>query len=179
MTSLLLHPQSARVGVSGIDAHVTRASAGVLTFRYMLYGDLDAVRWPAQAASARADELWRSTCFEAFVQAQGTSSYLEFNFSPSSQWAAYAFESYRAGMRSIEVAALEIGVRREEGLFEMSAEINAAALPAHAPLRVGLSAVVESVSGEKLYWALAHPPGQPDFHHSDCFALEITPSERP
>ncbi|MBI3061386.1 MAG: hypothetical protein HYY83_05345 [Deltaproteobacteria bacterium] len=23
------------------------------------------------------------------------------------------------------------------------------------------------------YWALKHPPGKPDFHHPDAFALEI------
>jgi len=23
---------------------------------------------------------------------------------------------------------------------------------------------------------LAHPPGKPDFHHPDCFALELPPA---
>ena len=179
MTSLLLHPQSAHGGVASIDVHVTRTGAGVLTLHYVLHGDLDTVRWPAPAASAHADELWRRTCFEAFIQPEGAASYLELNFSPSTQWAAYAFDNYRAGMRPAEIAAPEISVRREDDLFELSAEIGAAALPARAPLRVGLSAIIEAVSGEKSYWALAHPPGKPDFHHSDCFALEITASERP
>lgn len=40
-------------------------------------------------------------------------------------------------------------------------------------LRVGLSAVIEERRGAKSYWALAHPAGKPDFHHSDCFALEL------
>ena len=39
--------------------------------------------------------------------------------------------------------------------------------------RLGLAAVIEETSGRKSYWALAHPPGKPDFHHSDCFALEF------
>jgi hypothetical protein len=26
---------------------------------------------------------------------------------------------------------------------------------------------------------LAHPPGKPDFHHSDCFALELPATVRP
>jgi hypothetical protein len=38
---------------------------------------------------------------------------------------------------------------------------------------VGLSAVIEEVDGSKSYWALRHPPGQPDFHHRDCFALRL------
>lgn len=180
MTSLLLHPQSERGGVAGIDTHVTRTSAGVLTFSYVLRGDLATVCWPAMAASARADELWRHTCFEAFIQPEGALSYLELNFSPSTRWAAYAFDNYRAGMRPAEIAAPKISVRRQDDLFELFAEIGAAAvLPAHTPLRVGLSAIVEAVSGEKSYWALAHPPGQPDFHRSDCFALDATATSSP
>jgi hypothetical protein len=32
--------------------------------------------------------------------------------------------------------------------------------------RIGLAAVIEGTSGHKSYWALAHPPGKADFHHS-------------
>jgi hypothetical protein len=46
-------------------------------------------------------------------------------------------------------------------------------LPRDAPWRLGLSAVIEETSGRKSYWALAHPPGKPDFHHADCFAYEL------
>jgi hypothetical protein len=40
--------------------------------------------------------------------------------------------------------------------------------------RIGLAAVIEDTSGHKSYWALAHPPGKADFHHSDSFALEFS-----
>jgi len=40
----------------------------------------------------------------------------------------------------------------------------------------GLSAVIEDISGGTSYWALAHPPGKPDFHHADGFALEFSPA---
>jgi hypothetical protein len=40
-------------------------------------------------------------------------------------------------------------------------------------LLLGLSAVIEETSGAKSYWALAHPPGRPDFHHADGFALML------
>ena len=40
-------------------------------------------------------------------------------------------------------------------------------------LEIGLSAVIEEVGSIKSYWALQHPPGRPDFHHPDCFALEL------
>ena len=33
--------------------------------------------------------------------------------------------------------------------------------------------VIETVDGERSYWALAHPAGQPDFHHRDSFTLAL------
>jgi hypothetical protein len=41
-------------------------------------------------------------------------------------------------------------------------------------LRLGLSAVIEDIDGRLSYWALKHPPGKPDFHHPDSFALDVT-----
>jgi hypothetical protein len=43
-----------------------------------------------------------------------------------------------------------------------------------SPLHLGLSAVLEETNCRKSYWALAHPPGKVDFHHSDCFTLEYS-----
>jgi hypothetical protein len=37
----------------------------------------------------------------------------------------------------------------------------------HGAWRIGLAAVIEDTSGHKSYWALVHPPGKADFHHSD------------
>ena len=48
-----------------------------------------------------------------------------------------------------------------------------------AGARIALSAVIEEVDGTKSYWALRHPPGAPDFHHPDCFALELPAPEAP
>jgi hypothetical protein len=44
--------------------------------------------------------------------------------------------------------------------------------PASYP-RLGLSAVVEEKNGVLSCWPLKHPPGKPDFHHPDAFALEL------
>jgi hypothetical protein len=49
-------------------------------------------------------------------------------------------------------------------------------VPPGASWRLGLSAVIEETSGRISYWALAHPPGKADFHHSDCFAHELPPA---
>ena len=40
-------------------------------------------------------------------------------------------------------------------------------------LRLALAAVLEDQQGALSYWALAHPPGKPDFHHPVGFTLEL------
>jgi len=73
-------------------------------------------------------------------------------------------------------------VRSDGACFELRASLDLnrlADLPSNGPWRLGLSAVIEEAGGGRSYWALAHPPGKPDFHHSDCFALELPAIERP
>jgi hypothetical protein len=48
-----------------------------------------------------------------------------------------------------------------------------------ASCEIGLSAVLHETDETKSYWALAHPPGNPDFHHPDCFALNLAAPARP
>jgi hypothetical protein len=43
------------------------------------------------------------------------------------------------------------------------------ALPA-LPFHFGFTAVIEEEGGRKSYWAIAHRPDRPDFHHASCFA---------
>ena len=125
-----------------------------------------------EPAEGRADELWRTTCLEAFLRADGEESYREWNFAPSGQWAAYDFTSRREGMAMADVGAPPY-IRLEDNLtwWTLGATI---AVEAGLAWRLGLSAVLEEVGGAKSYWALAHPPGDtPDFHHPDCFAARL------
>lgn len=61
------------------------------------------------------DELWRTTCFEAFVRPAGENAYREWNFAPSGDWAAYDFTGYREGMANADVSAPPY-VRLEDNL---------------------------------------------------------------
>ena len=140
-------------------------------------GNIDQLRMPPVAESSRSDGLWQHTCLEAFVRVAAARTYLEFNFAPSTAWAAYRFDDYRAGMSvAASVPAPSIDVRSTETTFEMRATLafdHASGLSLDAPWSIGLSAVIEENSGRKSYWALAHPPGEPDFHHADCFAFAL------
>lgn len=128
---------------------------------------------PEPAPPGRADGLWQRTCFELFLKPQAGEAYFEFNLSPSSQWAAYRFDRYREGMRNLELPlAPHIECTGQGDAFILQAEVDLAAIPA-GRLLTGLSAVIEEADGTKSYWALAHPPGKPDFHHPDCFAATL------
>ncbi len=120
------------------------------------------------------DGLWQTTCFEAFLCESGSVAYREFNLSPSSCWAAYSFSGYRAGMADLALAeAPKIGLDASQGHFALEADIP---LPA-CSLDLALSAIIEETDGTKSYWALAHPPGQADFHAPACFAVTLAAPE--
>jgi hypothetical protein len=174
--ALKLHPDSQCAAAIGIEADTAEPRAGELLLRYVVTGEIGKLRLPPVAAPARADELWRRSCFEAFLRASSGDAYHEFNFAPSMQWAAYRFDTYRRGMRAAEVGAPRIAVRVSVERFEMEVALalaDAAELPREAAWRLGLAAVIEEKSGGLSYWALAHPPGKADFHHADGFVLEL------
>ena len=176
-TVLVAHPDTSPHPVSGIAVEVRLASASTLVCNYSLHGDVGRVHMFGAGAGRRADGLWQHTCFEAFIAAQGVAGYYEFNFSPTLAWAAYRFTDYRAGMAPAGVAhAPGLQVKRSTDRLELGATLHLAGLAGLAespPLRLGLSAVVEDHRGRLSYWALEHPPGKPDFHHPDSFALEL------
>lgn len=165
--------------MAGLAAEVQRPESGLLTLRYVLTGALGNIILPPRAPSVRADDLWRHTCFEAFAQASPGPGYVELNLAPSTQWAAYRFDGYRAGMAPASVPAPTVEVEAGDS-FVLTATLDLGfALPRDAPWRLGLTAVIEETGGRMSYWALAHPPGKPDFHHADCFALQLPPPDRP
>jgi hypothetical protein len=171
--SLRLHPDSLCVAATRVEAEVACPRRGSLVLSYVVSGKISDLRMPPIVAAARADELWRHTCFEAFVRTSAGPAYYEFNFAPSTQWAAYRFSGYRSGMRvATEIGAPRIEVRSRAETYTLQAALEFDGLSSR--LHIGLSAVLEETSGRKSYWALAHPPGKADFHHADCFTLDLS-----
>jgi hypothetical protein len=140
-----------------------------LTFGYLATGRIADLAVPSTSTSARADELWRHTCFEAFVRPEGGQGYVELNFAPSTQWAAYRFIGYRAGMTPADVGGPRIEVASDAERLAVTVSLSRSSLPP-GPCRLSLSAVIEERTGARSYWALAHPSGRPDFHHDAGFA---------
>ena len=173
---LQLHPESSCFAVTHIDAEVLRPQAHNFMFTYVVTGTITDLAIPLVATTTRAEELWRHTCFEAFVGSSQSVAYYEFNFAPSTQWAAYRFSNYSTDLRvATEINGLRITVQSnpERYVLQASVELGASLFSRCSTLRVGLSSVIEETSGHRSYWALAHPPGKADFHHSDSFALQV------
>jgi hypothetical protein len=177
---LRCHPGSACAAATGLVVGFAQPEPGVLALRYELAGDPSRLRVPAAAAPERRDGLWRHTCFELFAAAPGE-RYWEWNFSPSGEWAAYAFAGYREAMSPLELAAAPtIGVRIAAHVLTLEARTQ---LPetlvgnAREAVRLGLAAVVEDGAGELSYWALAHPRERPDFHAREAFTASLPPPD--
>lgn len=153
-----------------ITATVRRCGDSGLVCDFRVSGDIDALHVPPRIMAERLDDLWRRTCFEAFVRVEGQVSYHEINVSPSGDWAAYAFSDYREGMINAAVDPPIVTLSQSPTMLELGFVISLD-LPPDNAWQVGLSAVIEQASGNNSCWALRHAPGKADFHHDDGFAL--------
>lgn len=178
---LVRHPESRRGAVRDVGARVSREPDGTLTISYSIDGDVSRIRVPSWTSPHFVDGLWKHTCCECFVALKGESGYHEFNFAPSGEWAVYAFSKYREGVPiADEIFNPRIALRASSHKLELKASIPLVQLSAAhtgSELTVALAAVIEDDDGVLSYWALGHPPGQPDFHHRDAFILRLGAAE--
>jgi len=173
---LAAHPTNPPRFHQHIDVTLAHAVDGGLQLAYAVHGlNLD-LRVPTPHAPAPADALWRTTCCEIFLGTVGQSGYREFNFSPSGQWAHYDFVDTRQPAASLSACpAPTLSCTRAEDLLSLGASLPASALPKGDTLRIALAVVLEANDGSLAYWALAHAPGKPDFHHHAGFVLSLGP----
>jgi hypothetical protein len=165
MTLLVRHPDTPPGAIRNVDAELVRTADGAIaTFRAL--GDIAQLTIPEVMPAERADDLWKTTCFEIFVGDE-SGAYREFNFSPSTRWACYDFDRYRENMREAPAQVI----------VECSSDGEALALVATIksdipnPARIALNAVIEEADGALRYWAVAFAPGKPDFHAEATRAL--------
>jgi hypothetical protein len=174
---LIQHPETPARRSLFIEAQAAISEYRQLVLQFELRGDVAGVVVPQPVRHAeRCDGLWRTTCFEAFVRG-ADDRYVEVNLSPSTAWAAYTFDAYRGELNRPALDAPPIDVDREADRLRLTAAIDLSRidlLDGHNVWMVNLTAVIEEADGTKSYWALAHPPGKPDFHHPDGFALALT-----
>src|SRR5271154_7591469 len=133
--------------VLAIRVEIGRPDPVTLSLHYILEGEIARLAVPAPGAPERTDELWRHTCFEAFLHPEPGEAYAEFNFAPSAQWAAYRFTDYREGMSPAPIAAPRLQLTQTADTLELTVRLNLAGLnlPPGA-CRLALCAVIEETS---------------------------------
>lgn len=122
--------------------------------------------WP------RADDLWKTTCFECFLAVPGAPVYWEINLSPGShRWALYRFENYRTpqppkSSEDLEMESIEVSASSLKCELRIPARLD--------KLQATLTAVLKTSLGVS-YFALQHRPEKPDFHWREGFILDLSP----
>jgi hypothetical protein len=152
---------------------------GVLELHYRLSGPLQRLRLPSQIAGEppqRRDQLWQSTCFEAFIGRAGQPGYWELNLAPNGDWNCYALNGYRQGLQPeprIQALPFVLKQRQLEGeldQLELTLSLPIGALiPAASALELSVTAVLDDVSHGCSYWAWLHSGPEPDFHRRESF----------
>jgi len=172
--ALICHPDTPCAAIAAVGAKISQTADFGWEITFVAVGKPGEIVVPVEAPHVHTDELWRTTCFELFI-AQPGDAYVEINLSPSGAFAAYHFDHYRTGMRPLDLPAPDIAIDVGSERLTMTVRLCEDCLPWDGTGRLGISAVIEDSAGCVSYWALAHPPGKPDFHHRDCFALTLPP----
>lgn len=156
-----------------VSVSVEIGASWVLEYRV---NGIDSLEWPGPVAQpTRRDGLWHHTCGECFVADPSGSGYLEFNFSPSGDWAAYRFADVRRDMRQHEWPGPSPQSEQiAMGAWRVILPIQALGYAGSSAVRrrIGLSVVARGARGHS-YWALHHPGAQPNFHDPAGFIASL------
>ena len=141
---------------------------------FQLTGELEKLILPSlKHKKKRQDELWKSTCFEAFMALENN-SYLEFNFSPTGNWNCYHFSNYREDMRQffgVELLDFVVLNTTHENPSRYHCQINLKPNEDLKPTKIGITSVIETLDGKTNYWALRHSGEKADFHRSQDWLI--------
>lgn len=163
--------------VFNLEASIALQDRGLL-IDFHLQGAIPDIELPVrrQDVQGPTDGLWEHTCMEAFISTPTDPAYREFNFSPSGDWAAYAFSDYRCRNACWKPTAIPQSSTQSDGkrFWHMQILLPPETLPKSGVFQAGLSAVIETRDGLRAYWALRHATTQPDFHDRSGFCLNIS-----
>lgn len=155
-----------------IEASFLQKSPFEIHLEFFLRGPINEILCPPPEEPQRRDELWQSTCLEAFL-GQKEDGYIEVNCAPSGHWNVYEFDAYRKNMRwasHITVRLTRLEKEGQEAVFF----IQVISEKEFSLSQVGLTLVCESVAHEKTYWALCHSGEVADFHRSEDWTITPT-----
>ncbi|MEL6827429.1 MAG: DOMON-like domain-containing protein [Pseudomonadota bacterium] len=173
LTHLYHHPNTPCPWADALTVAWDRNPQG-FTITYHLSGDLSNLVWPMHDGGQRRDNLWKTTCFEAFFRSQDSDQYIEFNFAPNGDWAAYQFTGYRSDPTRLACAApVIISTRDQTAAMVRVTLIEDLPLQGDTATLFGPTAVLDDTEGAHSFWALHHALIKPDFHHIETFGITL------
>ncbi|MGZ3695668.1 MAG: hypothetical protein ACXWQO_16270 [Bdellovibrionota bacterium] len=118
----------------------------------------------------RANELWHSTCFEAFWGVPGENGYWELNLSASqSKWNLYRFNEYRKPFPPEESRDFEV---KKLAATKHSLTCQLSSAKKFSALEASLCVILRT-SGTTHYYATNHAGAEADYHLRKSFTLQI------
>ena len=118
----------------------------------------------------RKDELWSTTCFEAFLAASGEQRYWEVNLAANGDWALYRFDGYRSGQTQQELSTPP-KVQLQRGAHQLRLDARIDLEPwwtSDVCPDLALTAVIDRGEEGLSHWALSHGR-KADFHNRSTF----------
>ncbi|MES3036855.1 MAG: hypothetical protein V4736_03030 [Bdellovibrionota bacterium] len=117
----------------------------------------------------RADELWKKTCFEAFLSIPGEKKYWELNIATDGEWNIYSFDDYRTPQPPKESTDFHISklITTPQSLTcELTTKLK------FPELDYSLCAIIKMRDGNTFYYSTNHAGQKPDFHIRDSLSLQ-------
>lgn len=147
-----------------------------LNLQYLLAGNLDNIIIPQSVSTpTRQYDLWEHTCLEFFLGLKDSTSYWEFNLSPTGDWNVFKFPDYRQDIaEEIAFTSLPFTVLQQANYLELNLKLNLNKIIfSEQNLLFGITSVIESQDQQLSYWALKHPASTADFHHRDSWIINL------
>lgn len=116
----------------------------------------------------RADELWKTTCLEAFWGVAGEKAYWELNLSPARQlWNLYRFNDYRSPQPPTRSSDFEL-----KNIHVTASSLTCVLKPKSSlkNIEASLTAIVRMADRTE-YFATQHAGAKPDFHLRESFII--------
>ena len=119
----------------------------------------------------RRDDLWTTTCFEAFLGLPGESKYWEINLAANGDWAMYRFPDYRSGQEDqTHPNSPLVHIHRWKHQLGLEASLDLSSWwPQCICPDVSLNTVLDCGDKGLSYWAINHPGDRADFHQRSAF----------
>lgn len=159
-----------------LDVHGWLLKTGTgLVLKYIVQDTNQMVVWPPENPQpTRCDNLWQHTCFELFLSRPGGNEYTEYNLSPSLDWNAYNFTTYRKLKSIAQCDEPQLtNTKPAPGVWEMLVTLPLCPPISLGRIDIGVACVLEFSNTAKQYYALAHTAIKPDFHRRDSFILKL------